>query len=149
MTGGSMLYIDAICKGIDDLPEVDQQLRDQLWKRYAEEGIEQLSQELKVLDPDYYDKIDKRITNASSMRWRYAFNRTNLHGPAKGDGESSSFQHTENRIDQTREELYDRINQRVDQMMKDGLLDEAKRLYPTTGTECSEYGGLQGAIQLF
>ncbi len=131
MTGGSMLYIDAICKGIDDLPEVDQQLRDQLWKRYAEEGIEQLSQELKVLDPDYYDKIDKknykRIIHALEICLSTGQTYTALR---KETAKARPFNILKIGLTRPREELYDRINQRVDQMMKDGLLDEAKRLYP-------------------
>ena len=68
MTGGSMLYIDAVCNGIDEMPDIDEELRNSLWERYEKEGIESLRQELKILDPEYAQKVDpkngKRIIHA-------------------------------------------------------------------------------------
>ena len=68
LSGGSMLYIDAVCKGIDDIPTVDDDTRELIKKRYAEEGLEKLSEELRIIDPEYYREADiknpKRVMHA-------------------------------------------------------------------------------------
>lgn len=72
LTGGSMMYIDAVCKGIDDIPTVDEETRRLMLERYEEVGLEQLCKELKLLDPEYYNLVDHKIPNASFTHWRYA-----------------------------------------------------------------------------
>lgn len=72
LTGGSMMYIDAVCKGIDDIPTVDEETRRLMWERYEEVGLEQLCKELKLLDPEYYNLVDHKIPNVSFTHWRYA-----------------------------------------------------------------------------
>ncbi len=131
MTGGSMLYIDAVCKGIDDIPDIDKDLREELLNRYGQEGIENIRAELKILDPEYLEIVDqknhKRIIHAlevclmsgkpySSFRKERAKNRP--------------FQILKIGLNMPREELYARINQRVDAMFEAGLLEEAKCFYP-------------------
>lgn len=131
MTGGSMLYIDAICKGIDDVPNIDQDLRDSLWKRFEEEGIENLRNELKILDPDYSEIVDpkngKRIIHALEICLQtgkpYSSIRTN-------NKKERPFSIQKIGITRPREELYERINLRVDRMFEDGLVEEARSLYP-------------------
>lgn len=130
MTGGSMLYIDAICKGIDDRPDVDQALRDSLWDRYAKEGVEPLCADLELLDPEYAATMDphnyKRIIHALeiciSTGQPYSAIRQNTK-------KERGFEIVKIGLTLPREELYDRINRRVDQMMEDGLLEEARSLY--------------------
>lgn len=67
LTGGSMMYVDAVCKGIDDIPTVDAETRQLMIERYEQEGLEQLCAELKVLDPEYYAIVDRKTPNGSSM----------------------------------------------------------------------------------
>lgn len=131
MTGGSMMYIDALCKGIDDLPEVDGELRRSLMKRMETEGIEHLRNELRDLDPAYYNEVDlknpKRILHALEICLMtgkpYSAFRTNQ--PKK-----RPFNIIKLGLNRDREVLYNRINQRVEKMFDDGLEQEAIRLYP-------------------
>lgn len=131
MTGGSMLYIDAICKGIDDRPEVNQELRDSLWARYDKEGIDGIREELVKLDPDYAAQMDphnyKRIIHALEICISTGQPYSKLRQETKKERD---FEIVKIGLNLPREELYDRINKRVDQMMEEGLLEEAKSLYP-------------------
>lgn len=131
MTGGSMLYIDAICKGIDDRPEVNQELRDSLWARYDKEGIDGIREELVKLDPDYAAQMDphnyKRIIHALEICLSTGQPYSKLRQETKKERD---FEIVKIGLNLPREELYDRINKRVDQMMEEGLLEEAKSLYP-------------------
>jgi tRNA dimethylallyltransferase len=131
MTGGSGLYIDAVCRGIDDIPHVDHETRERLRGELGSLGLSVMQERLKKVDPDYYSRVDlnnsKRIMKAleiSEMTGRpYS---SFLTGKAK----TRNFRAIKIGLDIPREELHNRINGRVDQMMKEGLLAEAKRLYP-------------------
>ncbi len=131
MTGGSMLYIDAICKGIDDIPNVDQELRDSLHERYANEGIDNILSELKLLDPEYYDLVDKknhkRIIHALEICLTSGKTFSSFR---KETAKARPFDIIKIGLNLPREELYDRINKRVDIMFEEGLLEEAKKFYP-------------------
>ena len=130
MAGGSGMYIDAVCKGIDDLPSVDDEIRNQLQNQYQNEGIESLRTMLKKLDPDYYKTVDlkntKRILKAlevSLMTGKaYSSFLTNLK-------KERSFEMIKTGLNIQREVLYERINTRVDRMIQQGLVDEAKRYF--------------------
>lgn len=130
MTGGSMLYIDAITKGIDDRPEVDDELRDSLWDRYAKEGIDRMREELKMLDPEYYDKMDqknyKRIIHALEICLATGKPYSSLRNET---AKARPFDIIKIGLTLPREELYERINTRVDKMMEDGLEEEALKFY--------------------
>ena len=131
MTGGSMMYIDALCKGIDDLPEVDEELRRSLMARMESEGIESLRNELRYHDPVYYSEVDlrnpKRILHALEICMMtgtpYSSFRTNI-------SKKRDFNIIKLGINRDREVLYHRINQRVDEMFKEGLEKEAHSLFP-------------------
>lgn len=131
MTGGSMLYIDAICKGIDDVPNIDEELRNSLWKRFEEEGIDSLRNELKLLDPDYYQTIDlqngKRIIHALEICLQTGKPYSSIR---QNKAKERPFAIEKIGITRPREELYERINHRVDVMFEMGLEEEARRLYP-------------------
>lgn len=131
MTGGSMLYIDAICKGIDDIPNVDQNLRDSLHERYANEGIDNILSELKLLDPEYYDLVDKknhkRIIHALEICLTSGKTFSSFR---KETAKARPFDIIKIGLNLPHEELYDRINKRVDIMFEEGLLEEAKKFYP-------------------
>ena len=131
MTGGSMMYIDALCKGIDDLPEVDEELRRSLMARMESEGIESLRNELRYYDPVYYNEVDlrnpKRILHALEICLMtgvpYSTLRTN-------QPKNRPFHIIKLGLNLDREILYNRINQRVEKMFEDGLEQEALNLYP-------------------
>lgn len=131
LTGGSMMYIDAICKGIDDIPTVDPETREELLKRYDAEGLEQLCAELKLLDPEYYNIVDqknpKRVIHALEICYMTGKTYTSFRTRATKE---RPFRIIKIGLTRDREELYERINHRVEQMMKEGLLEEAKSVYP-------------------
>lgn len=129
MVGGSGLYINAVLFGFDDIPDADLELRENLNKEFEEKGITSLQEMLKVLDPDYYAQVDihnqQRIIRGlevciSTGKPFSSFRNTEL--------KQRSFQHIIIGLNTDREKLYHRINHRVDEMMKDGLLEEVKSL---------------------
>ncbi len=130
LVGGSMLYVDAVCKGIDDLPTIDDSVRSNLLRIYEDRGIEYLRSQLKLLDPDYYKQVDlknaKRILHALEICYMtqkpYSSLRTN---PQK----KRPFNIIKVGLNCEREELYKRINDRVDLMLQMGLEDETRSLY--------------------
>ena len=131
MAGGSMMYIDAVCDGIDDIPTVDDVTRETLKRRLAEEGLEALVEQLKELDPEYYEIVDRqnprRVVHGLEICLMTGKTYTSFR---KREKKERPFRIVKIGLNRPREELYDRINQRVDQMMQQGLLDEAKALYP-------------------
>ena len=130
LTGGSMMYVDAVCKGIDDIPTVDKETREMMMKRYEEEGLEKLCAELKLLDPEYYAIVDlknpKRVVHALEICYMTGKTYTSFRTQCKKE---RPFQIIKVGLRRDREELYDRINRRVDIMMEDGLLDEVRSVY--------------------
>ena len=131
LTGGSMMYVDAVCKGIDDIPTVDDDTRRFLLQRYEEEGLERLCAELKLLDPEYYAEVDlrnpKRVIHALEICYMTGKTYTSFR---TRQVKERPFRMVKVGLTRDREELYRRINLRVDQMMADGLLEEARRVYP-------------------
>ena len=131
LTGGSMMYVDAVCKGIDDIPTVDDETRRFLLQRYEEEGLERLCAELKLLDPEYYVEVDlrnpKRVIHALEICYMTGKTYTSFR---TRQVKERPFRMVKVGLTRDREELYRRINLRVDQMMADGLLEEALRVYP-------------------
>ncbi|WP_028903824.1 tRNA (adenosine(37)-N6)-dimethylallyltransferase MiaA [Prevotella sp. P6B4] len=131
MAGGSMMYIDAVCNGIDDIPTVDDVTRETLKRRLADEGLEALVAELKVLDPEYYDIVDKqnprRVVHGLEICLMTGKTYTSFR---KRETKQRPFHIVKIGLNREREELYNRINHRVDEMMAEGLLEEAKSLYP-------------------
>jgi tRNA dimethylallyltransferase len=131
MSGGSMMYIDAVCKGIDEIPTIDETLRADLLATFEAEGLEPVRQQLKLLDPIFYNQVDlqnhKRVIHALEICLMtgkpYSSLRTNSI-------KERPFRIVKIGLSRDREELYDRINSRVDLMMADGLLEEARRVYP-------------------
>lgn len=128
MSGGSMMYIDAVCKGIDEIPTVDEQTRQQLQKELEEKGLEPLLTELQHIDPEYFSIVDHKNTR----RIVHALEICRMTGKTFTSFRIRKttprpFRIIKIGLLRPREELFERINKRVDQMMKDGLLDEAKR----------------------
>lgn len=131
LTGGSMMYIDAICKGIDDIPTVDTETRELMLQRYETEGLEKLCAELKLLDPEYYRIVDlknpKRVIHALEICYMTGKTYTSFRTQQK---KQRPFRIIKVGLTRDRAELYDRINRRVDIMIEEGLLEEARNVYP-------------------
>jgi len=131
MTGGSMMYIDAVCNGIDELPTVSQEIRTNLMKRYEVEGLDPIREDLKQLDPQHYNEVDlnnyKRVIHALEICLMTGKPYSELRTNTK---KTRPFRIIKIGLTRDREELCDRINARVDQMMRDGLLEEARHVYP-------------------
>lgn len=131
MTGGSMMYIDAVCKGIDDIPTIAPELRNELMSVYEKEGLEPVRRMLKELDPVFYEEVDlnnaKRVIHAVEVcRMANApYSSLRMNEPKKRD-----FNILRIGLLRDTEELYDRINHRVDIMLAAGLEAEARSLYP-------------------
>jgi len=131
LSGGSMMYIDAVCNGIDDIPTVDDETRNTLKKRLADEGLESLCEQLRILDPEHYEVVDRmnprRVVHALEiclMTGRtYTSFRTN-------ERKERPFKIIKIGLNRDREIIYERINRRVDSMMEQGFLDEARSVYP-------------------
>jgi len=129
MTGGSMLYIDAVCKGMDDIPDIDHSARKKYHDLYNAEGIAGLRLALKILDPGYYAKADLH----NPRRLQRALEITETTGKPYSSFLTSgkrtrSFNIIKAGLTLDRNELYDRINARVDTMIGSGLVEEAKKL---------------------
>ena len=131
MTGGSMLYADAVCYGLDDLPSVPADIRQQVQQRYEAEGLAGLQSEVQRLDPDYWREVDQsnpaRLAHCIELCLTtgkpYSSLRTNTR-------KERPFRILKIGLERPREELYDRINRRVEQMIADGLVEEARSVYP-------------------
>lgn len=130
LTGGSMMYIDAVCNGIDDIPTIEDEVRENLKKRLEEEGLERLCEELRLLDPEYYDIVDKkntrRVIHGLEICYQTGKTYTSFR---KRDKKERPFNIIKIALNREREELYCRINKRVDQMIEEGFIDEARALY--------------------
>lgn len=131
MVGGSGLYIDAVCKGLDDFPKIPTDIRARLNQRLVHEGIESLEQELNKLDPDYHKIVDK----SNPHRIIRALEVCLVSGKAfssfrKKQEKTRTFNTIKIILNRDRETLYERINLRVNKMMKEGLLEEVKNLLP-------------------
>lgn len=150
MVGGSMLYIDAICKGIDDIPKIDEELRRELDLRLANEGVDALRNELKMLDPVYYRQVDplnhKRIKHALEVCIQTGKPFSSFHTDTKKE---RPFDIEKIGFTRPREELYERINLRVDKMFEAGLLEEAKALHPYKGLNSLNTVGYKELFEYF
>lgn len=131
MTGGSMMYIDAVCKGIDDIPTIDETLRRELQELYRKEGLDPIRQQLKILDPVFYNKVDlkntKRVIHALEVCLMAGKPYSSLRTDPRKE---RPFRIVKIGFTRDREDLYNRINRRVDQMIGEGLTEEAKGFYP-------------------
>ncbi len=131
LTGGSMMYIDAVCNGIDDIPTINDDVRQSLKERLETEGLEKLCEQLRELDPEHYEIVDlkntRRVVHALEICLQTGKTYTSFR---KRANKPRPFNIIKIALNRSRDELYERINQRVDQMMEQGLLKEAEHLYP-------------------
>lgn len=150
MTGGSGLYVNALCNGIDALPDPTPQLREMLKKRLAEEGLASLQEELRRLDPVFYEIID--LQNPARLRRAlevclttgrpYSSLRTNAKKPRP-------FRIERYALNRSKEELHKRIHLRVDRMMEQGLLEEVRQLYPQRALNALQTVGYRELFDYF
>ena len=138
MVGGSMMYIDAVCKGLDDIPNVTEEVRRTVRQEYAEKGLAWLQKEVELLDPTYWQEVDRQ----NPQRLMHCVEICRMSGKAysafrvSGIGNrvtDNGFDVVYRMVERPREELYERINLRVHKMMEAGLLEEAKTAFETFG----------------
>lgn len=131
MCGGSMMYIDAVTRGIDDLPTISPEIRDSVMQLYQSGGLEALHSTLARIDPQYLAQADpanhRRLIHAIEITMQAGQPYSSLR---TGTIRKRPFEVLKFAIDMPREQLFDRINRRVEAMMEAGLLDEARRVYP-------------------
>lgn len=156
MTGGSMLYADAVCFGLDDLPAVPEQIRREVQTHYEENGIAWLQSEVQRLDPDYWTEVDRsnpaRLAHCVEMSLATGRPYSSLRTHTRKE---RPFRVVKIGLERPREQLYARIDARVLQMMADGLADEAKAVYPKRALNSLQtvgfrelFGYLDGAYDL-
>ena len=148
--GGSMMYIDAFCHGIDDLPEVPGEIRRRVYEEWSERGDERMLERLRRLDPEYFEAVDRRnmtrVVHAIEIIETSGRTFTSLRtGRRLRRNFDIEFIH----IDMPREMLFDRINRRVDEMVASGLEDEARRVYPLRGLNSLNTVGLKEMFAWF
>lgn len=131
LTGGSGLFIDAVCKGIDTMPDIDQTVRERVENLYNDGGLTALQQEVQRLDPEYWSIVDqknpRRLQRALEVCYQTGktFTSFRTKSSAKRD-----FNIVKYALSREKQDLYNRINHRVEIMLSQGLVDEARRLYP-------------------
>ena len=150
MVGGSMMYIDAVCKGIDEIPTVDENLRKELFELYETEGLTPIRNQLKLLDPVFYHQVDlknyKRVIHALEVCLMTGKPYSSLR---TGTKKERPFKIIKIGLKRDREELYERINRRVDEMMENGLLEEARSVYPLRSLNSLNTVGYKELFQYF
>lgn len=150
LSGGSMMYIDAVCNGIDDIPTVDDQTRSLMKQRLADEGLEALVEELRRLDPEHYEIVDRqnprRVVHALEICHMTGRTYTSFRTAHK---KQRPFQIVKIGLNRPREELYARINRRVDLMMEQGLEEEARRMFPHKGVNALNTVGYKELFDYF
>ena len=131
LSGGSMLYIDAVCNGLDDIPKVDEALRIQVRKDYEQKGLEWLQSEVQRLDPAYWAAVDRQNPQRLIHCVELSLGTGRPYSSyRKRDVKARNFEVVKVALERPREELYERINNRVDKMIADGLEEEAHAVYP-------------------
>lgn len=129
LTGGTGLYVDAVCRGLDNIPETSPEIRERVTQLYKNQGLQALQNEVKKLDPEYYEILDimnpRRLQRALEVIWQtgrpFSFYRKRKTVPRP-------FEIIWTAIDMDRQQLYNRINMRVEKMLSEGLIAEAKTL---------------------
>ena len=156
MVGGSGLYVDAVLKGFDDFPEIDENIRKKINADFELFGIDYLQQKLKVLDADYYQKLS--VDNPQTLQNPQRMKRFVEVCNGTGKPYSSFINQKKNQrnftpiiigLEAEREVIYERINQRVDHMINDGLLEETQKLYPNKNLNALQTVGYRELFDYF
>ena len=150
VAGGSMMYIDALCYGIDDIPTITPEVRQRIMSEYQEKGLEYMAELLHQKDPEYYDTVDrrnpKRVLHALEVceMTGGTYTALRMHEPRK-----RPFNIVKIGLTLPREELYERINRRVDDMVRKGLVEEARRVMPYRSYNSLNTVGYKELFQYF
>lgn len=150
MAGGSMMYIDAVCHGIDIMPDIPAELRAEIKAQISTEGLVGLLEELKTVDPEYYSIVDKR----NPVRVQRAIELYRLTGKPystfrKGRNRQRRFKIEKIGLSMNRELLCERINKRVEQMIETGLIEEARSVYHLRGLQSLNTVGFKELFKYF
>ena len=150
MTGGSMMYIDAIVKGIDEMPDVDPEIRRSVREQYENDGLEPIKSQLKLLDPVYYSKVDlrnpKRVIHGVEMCLSTGRPFSSFH---TGERKERPFRIVQIGLMRERQELYERIDLRVRKMLEEGLEEEARKALPMRGQNSLNTVGMKEMFLYF
>lgn len=150
LTGGSMMYIDAVCNGMDDIPDADMAIRNQLMTELEEKGLEALQLKLKELDPVYYEQVDlknhKRVVHAIEICLSSGRTYSSMRTEQK---KTRPFRILKIGLNRDRAELYERINQRVEEMMEMGLEEEARSVFAFRGQNSLNTVGYKELFSFF
>lgn len=148
--GGSMLYVEALCNGMDDLPTIPENFRAELKAAAEANGADWLTGQLRLLDPEYYRRVDlknlKRIFHAVEISLYAGKPYSSL---LTGEKKKRPFEIEKITVELPREELFERINSRVDRMMENGLEEEAAAVYPLRGLNSLNTVGLKEMFAWF
>ena len=157
LVGGSMMYVDALCKGLDDIPDVPNDVREAVREEYKDKGLSWLQGEVQQLDPNYWQEVDQQnpqrlmhcveVCRASGK----PYSEFRKKGKPNQGGQRMDFDIEYVLVERPREELYERINLRVDKMLEDGLLEEARRAFellniPLDGEVAFDYATLPNSV---
>jgi tRNA dimethylallyltransferase len=150
MSGGSMMYIDAVCKGIDDMPTVTDDIRQTLWKQFQNQGLEPILRELEESDPIHYNNVDKmnyrRVIHAVEICRQTGLPYSSFR---KNKIKQRPFKIIKIGLTRERADLFDRINKRVDSMLMNGMLDEAEKVCPLRHLNSLNTVGFKELFQYF
>lgn len=159
MSGGSMMYIDAVCNGIDDIPTIRDDIRIMMKERLATEGLESLVEELKEMDPEHWEIVDKhnprRVVHALEICHQTGKTYTSFRKNSMAPGsirtlpDGTELDIIKIGITREREELYERINERVLQMVGKGLIEEARRMLPNRNENALNTVGYKEMFKYF
>lgn len=157
LVGGSMMYVDALCKGLDDIPDVPNEVREAVREEYKDKGLSWLQGEVQQLDPNYWQEVDQQnpqrlmhcveVCRASGK----PYSEFRKKGKPNQGGQRMDFDIEYVLVERPREELYERINLRVDKMLEAGLLEEARRAFellniPLDGEVAFDYATLPNSV---
>lgn len=157
LVGGSMMYVDALCKGLDDIPDVPNEVRKAVREEYKDKGLSWLQGEVQQLDPNYWQEVDQQnpqrlmhcveVCRASGK----PYSEFRKKGKPNQGGQRMDFDIEYVLVERPREELYERINLRVDKMLEAGLLEEARRAFellniPLDGEVAFDYATLPNSV---
>jgi tRNA dimethylallyltransferase len=157
LVGGSMMYVDALCKGLDDMPDVPNEVRETVREEYKDKGISWLQSEVQQLDPTYWQEVDQQnpqrlmhcieVCRASGK----TYSEFRKKGKPNQSGQRTDMDIEYVLVERPREELYERINLRVDKMLEEGLLEEARRAFellniPLDGEVAFDYATLPNSV---
>ncbi len=150
LSGGSMLYIDAGCKGLDEIPKVDSSIREQVRRDYEAKGLSWLQAEVERLDADYWAIVDRQNPQRLIHCVELCLGTGKPYSSfRKGGAKKRDFEVVKVALTRPRDELYERINSRVEQMLADGLEDEARRVYEWKGLNSLQTVGYREMFSYF